>query len=147
MKAKVGTLKDFESDVNFNLSFLRYPDSRRKTDRVQTVELKLLSDNIRELRHESENNILVRHVEYLTGLKLQKLKDSQRREAVKRIGANIRVFITEAEAEEVFGMNTATLALLKKITGLSFIKISGEYQYNWRELQSLYRQMNNRKEL
>ncbi|MCH2451203.1 MAG: hypothetical protein MK198_13805 [Gracilimonas sp.] len=147
MKAKLGTLKDFENDVNFNISFLRYPDSRRKADRVQTVELKLLSDNIRELRHDSENTILVRHVEYLTGLKLQKLKDSQRREAVKRVAANIRVFITEADAEEVFGMNVSTLTLLKKITGLSFLKINGEYQYSWRELQSLYRQMNSPKAL
>ncbi len=147
MKAKLGPLKDFESDVNFNISFLRYPDSRRKTDRVQTVELKLLSNDIRELRHDSESLILVRHVEYLTGLKLLKLTDPQRREAIKKIAANIRVFITEADAEEVFGMNSATLTLLKKITGLSFLKINGEYQYNWRELQSLYRQMNSPKAL
>ncbi|MCH2451325.1 MAG: hypothetical protein MK198_14450 [Gracilimonas sp.] len=142
MKESIVNPISFESQINSLINLLHFPDHRYKNDRLQTVELRFLTNEIKDLRHDSEAEILVRFLEFHISYSAQTLKDSERKKAAKRIASNVKVLINENEAIEVFNFSSSSLTLLRKIHGLSYIKSNGVYQYNWRELQLIYQKMN-----
>lgn len=101
-----------------------------------TLLVKRIED-VKDLKNESDAELLVRHIERFITDSPPELDPMTRLRVASQINTEITVLIGEEEAKRIFDISDSNLALLRKLHGIAYIKTKRCFQYSWRDLKEI----------